>query len=181
MNFDAQPGQRAQQREAAERRAPAGPRVEADGQQGGAGQRGARAQLRVHGAAVGQKGRAQTHRAGGAQRPRVGHHVAGQPIAQRHGQRRDRRQEQLDSDLASHEPGGHEQERKADPALGVLRVNVDVAIVDQRLDRHQVLTLVPRVVGVADGVETERGRVDAEQQKPQGEGAPHARRTLDRR
>jgi hypothetical protein len=65
-------------------------------------------------------------------------------------------------------------------ALGVLVRNVDVAVVQQRLGGEQVVRLVPGVVGVAEGIEAERGGVDAEEQEPEGEGAPHERRTLER-
>jgi len=44
--------------------------------------------------------------------------------------------------------------------------DVDVAVVGERLDRKQVVRLVAAVV-----VELQGGRVDAEQQQPQGERA----------
>ena len=189
--LEAQPGQRAQQGEAAERRGPGGPGVEADREQGGAGQRGARAQLGIDGGAVGQERRAQPDRRGRADGPRVGHHVPGEPVGEHHRQRRQRGQKELDGDGAAEQPGGHEQEREADPeglveapvgllapalevvgievrvgALGVLVADVEVAVIDQRLDRQQIVRLVAAVVGVAEGVEAEGGRVDAEEHEP---------------
>jgi hypothetical protein len=57
---------------------------------------------------------------------------------------------------------------------GVLIPDVDVAVVQQRLRGEQVMRLVTPVVRVAERIEAERGRVDAEQQQPEGEGAPQA-------
>jgi hypothetical protein len=57
-------------------------------------------------------------------------------------------------------------------ACGVLVPDVDVAIVEERLGREQVMGLIAAVVGVPEGVEADRGRVDPEQEQPEGEGAP---------
>jgi hypothetical protein len=53
----------------------------------------------------------------------------------------------------------------------VLVANVDVGLVEERLGRQQVVRLVPAVVGVPEGVEADGGRVDAEEEQPEGEGA----------
>ena len=58
-------------------------------------------------------------------------------------------------------------------AGGVLVGYVDVAVVAQRLGGQQVVRLVAGVAGVPVRVQSDRGRVDAEQQQPQGEGAAH--------
>jgi hypothetical protein len=56
--------------------------------------------------------------------------------------------------------------------LGVLVVDVDVAVVEERLGGQQVVRLVAPVVGVAERVEAYGCRVDAEEEQPEGEGAP---------
>jgi hypothetical protein len=57
-------------------------------------------------------------------------------------------------------------------ARGVLVADVDVAVVEQRLGGEQVVRLVATVVGVAESVEADGGRVDPEEEQPEGEGAP---------
>jgi hypothetical protein len=195
----AQPGQRPEQREAAEGGAPARPGVEADRQQRGACQRRAGGQLGIDGAAVGHERRAEADRQGGAHRPRVGDHAQGQPVGEGQRQRGDRREEELDPLCPCDCVRGQDEQRKADPVRlvqppvgllavavevvgievvvgprGVLVLDVHVAVVQQRLRRQQVVRLVTAVVGVAERVEAERGRVDAEQDEPEGEGAPHS-------
>jgi len=46
--------------------------------------------------------------------------------------------------------------------------HVDVAVVDERVRREQVVRLVAAVVGAPEGIEPERGGVDAEQEQPEG-------------
>ena len=194
----AQPGQRPEQSEAAEGGQPARPGVEADREQSGAGQRRAGGQLGIDGAAVGHEGRAEADRQGGPYRPRVGHHAQGQPVGERQRERGDRREEELDPLRPSDRVRGQDEQRKADPVRlvqppagllavtlevvgievvvgprGVLVLDVHVAVVEQRLGRQQVVRLVTAVVGVAERVEADSGRVDAEQDEPEGEGAPH--------
>jgi hypothetical protein len=63
-------------------------------------------------------------------------------------------------------------------ALPVLVEHVHVAVVDDRVRREEVVRLVTAVVRPRERVEPQGGRVDAEQQQPEGEGATHRRRTL---
>ncbi|MGH2744879.1 MAG: hypothetical protein ACRDN8_20820 [Thermoleophilaceae bacterium] len=57
-------------------------------------------------------------------------------------------------------------------ARGVLVLDVDVPVFEQRLGGEQVVRLIAPVVGVAERIEADGGRVDAEQEQPEGEGAP---------
>ena len=175
--------------------------VQPQGQQRGAGQRGAGGQLRVDRGAVGQEGRAEAHHGRGADRPRVGHHPERQPVGQRHRQRGDGRQEQLDALRAAHDVGGEDEQREAHAvrlvqaavglhsvlvegvgvelgvgARGELVVHVHVVVALERFGRQQVVRLVAGVVGLVEGVEAESGGVDAEEHEEEGRGSLHCRR-----
>jgi hypothetical protein len=63
----------------------------------------------------------------------------------------------------------------------VLVEDIHVPVLDDRLSGEQVVGLVAGVVRVPEGAQAERGRVDPEEQQPEGEGASHRRRTLARR
>src|SRR6185312_5997134 len=118
-------------------------------------------------------------------------------------QRGDRGEEQLHAAGAADRVRGRDQQREAhavrlvQPPVGgtpvrpelvrielgvgampVLVADVDVAVVDDRVRREQVVRLVASVVGAGERVEPDRGGVDAEEQQPEGEGATHWRRTL---
>jgi len=173
----AQPGKRAQQREAHERLAARNPVVEPEGEQRGACERRGCGELGVHGAAVGQQGRREPGGQRGAERPRVAHHAQRQPVGQRHRQGRDRGQEDLHPLRPRQGVGRRDQQRQSramglvQPPLGLgpvavqlvgveLRVrtlgvvvfHVEVAVLDQRLRREQVVGLVAAVLGCAEGV-----------------------------
>jgi hypothetical protein len=143
----AQPGERAEQGEAAERVATARPLVEPQGQYGRAGQRRAGAELRVDRRSVRDERRAQPHGQRGAERPRVRHHPEGEPVRERDGQRRDRRQEQLDPLRAADRVGGRDQDREPEPvrlveaALRLLAVPVQVVGVEAVVRARGVLVL----------------------------------------
>ena len=199
----AEPRQGAEQRETQERVHPNYALVEAQGQQRGARECGARGELGVDRAAVGHEWRAEPHRERGSECPRVGCHAQRKPVRQRQRQRGDRSEEQLHSLRAADGIRRRDQEWKADAmwlvqpalgpasvavefvrieagvgALGVLVEHVDVAVLDDRLGGQQVVRLVAAVVGGAERVQAQRGRVGGEQQEPEGEGATHRRRTL---
>jgi hypothetical protein len=194
----AEPGQRAEQPEAEERRRRARPRVETQRQQGGRREHGAGGQLGVDGRAVGEERRREPNRERGSDRPGVRHNPEGEPVAERHGERRDRGEEELDALGPSRGVGGRDQEREADavrlvqPALGlapvavevvrvevlvlareVLVAHVDVAVLHERLRRQQVVRLVPRIVGVGERVEAEGGGVGGQQDDEEHGGARH--------
>jgi hypothetical protein len=57
-------------------------------------------------------------------------------------------------------------------ALGVLVLDVDVAVLEKRFGGQQVVRFVAPVLGVAERVEPDGRRVDAEEEQPEGEGAP---------
>ena len=194
----AQPRQRPEQRKADEGHAPRRPGVEPQREERGGGEHRAGGQLRVDRRPVGKKRRRQTHRRGRPDRPRVGHHAQRETVGQRHPQRGQGRQEQLDGLGAADRVRRRDQHRKADPVrlvqppvcelavpvervrielgVGACRVlveQVDVAVVDDRLRAQQVVRLVPAVVGRVEGVQPERGGVGGEQQQPEGGGAAH--------
>jgi hypothetical protein len=194
----AEPGEGPEQGEAAEGGAPARPSVEPDGEQRGAGERGAGGQLGVDGAPVGQEGRAEADRQRGPDRPGIRHDPQGQPVGEHERQSCDGGEEELDAVGAAGRVGRQDEERKADPvrlveatlgllavpvervgveicvgALGVLVRDVGVPVLHERLRCEQVVRLVAAVVGVAEGVEADGGRVDAEEEQPEGERAPH--------
>ena len=199
----AEPRQRSQQRETQERLNPDDPLAEAQRQQRRARERRARRQLGVDGSPVGQERRAQPDGERGAERPRVGCGPQRQPVAERHGESGDRREEQLHSLRASDRVGRRDQQREADPVrlvqptlggaslapqlvgielgvrvVGVLVEHVHVAVLDDRLRGQQVVRLVAAVLRRAERVQPQRRRVGGEQQQPEGEGATHRRRTL---
>jgi hypothetical protein len=197
----AEPGEHPEQREAAERVPPAWAVVEPQGEQRGAGERGARSQLGVDRGAVGEERRAQSHRQSRPDRPRVGHHPQRQPVGQRHGKGANRRQEQLDPLRPAERVGRGDQERKA-RAVGlvqlplrllavlvqlvrvevvvgagaVLVVYVQVPVFDDRLRREKIVGLIAAVVGVPEGIQPDGGGVDTEEQEPEGGGPSHGRR-----
>jgi hypothetical protein len=199
----AQPRKGTEQREAQERLRAHDALAKPQREQRRPGQCRARGQLRVDGAPIGHERWAEPDTQRRAECPRVRCHTQREPVRQRHRQRRDRGEEQLDGLRAADGVGGRDQERKADPvrlvpptlglaamrvqlvgveagvgALGVLVAHVHVAVVDDRLRRQQVVRLVAPVVGGTEGVQADGGRVDAEQQQPEGKGATHRRRTL---
>jgi hypothetical protein len=58
-------------------------------------------------------------------------------------------------------------------AAAVVIADVDVAVLDERPRRQQVVRLIARVVGAAERVQAERGGVGAEQDQEEGYGQPH--------
>jgi hypothetical protein len=160
-------------------------RLEPQGEQRGAGEHGAGGQVGIDGGGVGEQRRAEADRGAGAERPRIGGGLARQRVRERDRKRGDGGEEELDRLVAAERVGGQDQQREADPvglveaaggelaprshaALGVLVEQVHVAVVLKRFRCEQVVARVPVLV-----VEPERGRVDAEQQQPQDEGAAH--------
>ena len=127
----AEPGEEAEEGEAEEGLASPDARVQAQGQKGGAGERGAGAELGVYGGAVGEEGGTQAHHRGGADGPRVGHHPERKAIGQGHGQRGDGGEEQLHPLGPADQVGGQDEEREAhavglvQPALGERAVLVE--------------------------------------------------------
>lgn len=194
----AQPRQRTEQQKAGDRVAPPRARVELERQQRAAGEDRPRGQLGVDGGPVGEEGWRQADDRGGADRPRVGNDPQRDPVGERDRQRGDRGQEQLDAGGAAERVGGGDQQREADAmrlvelSLGLAAVaveqvgvelgvgladelvaHVDVAVLDDRLRRQQVVGLVARVVGIGEGVDAERRGVGAEEQQEQGERPSH--------
>jgi hypothetical protein len=199
----AEPRQRAEQREAEERLHSSDALAEAQRQQRRPGERGARGELGVDRAPVGQERGAEPHGQPRAERPRVRGRPHCEPVSERHRQSGDRREEQLHRLHAADGVGRRDQEREADSvrlvqaalgeasmavelvrielvvrARGVLVAHVHVAVLNDRLGGQQVVRLIPAVVGGAERMQPERGRVAGEQQQPEGEGATHRRRTL---
>ena len=193
-----EPWQGAQQRKAHERLRANDALTQAQGEQRRARERRAGGQLRIHGAAVGHKRRAEPHGNRRAERPRIGCHPQGEPVGERHRERGDRGQEQLHARRAADGIRGGDQQREAHPVrlvqpalgpasvavqlvgievgvrpLGVLVEHVHVAVLDDRLRGQQVVRLVAAVLRGAERVQPERGRVGGEQQQPEGEGAAH--------
>ncbi|CAN5237250.1 hypothetical protein BH20ACT20_BH20ACT20_03020 [soil metagenome] len=196
----AQPGEGPEQGEAQKRLAPRHPVLEPEREQGGARQRRRGCQLGVHGAAVGHKGGRQPGGQRRPHRPWVWHHAQRQAVGQRHRQCRDRREEDLHPLGAGQRVGRGDQQREAGAVglvqaplglrpvavevvgvelrvrtLGVLVLHVEAAVLDQRLRGQQVVGLVPAVLGVAEGVQAERGGVDAEEQDEERSRSPRSR------
>jgi hypothetical protein len=199
----AQPRQGAEQREAEERLRANDPLPKAQGEQRRAGERRAGGEFWINGAAVGHERGAEPDGESGAERPRVGRHAQREPVRQRQRECRDRGEKELDSLRPTKRVRRGDQEGKADPvrlvepalgpaplpaelvgvepgvrAVGVLVEHVHVAVLDDRGCGEQVVRLVAGIVGPAEGIQSEGGCVDGEQQQPEGEGATHRRRTL---
>jgi hypothetical protein len=193
-----QPRQSAEEQEAQRRVPPRHPRVQSHRQQRGSRQHRRRAELGVHGRAVGQERRAEPDRQRRAERPGIRRHAQREPVGERHREGGDRREEELHRLRPAERVGRRDQQREAHPVrlvqapvrlppvrsqlvrverrVGAVRVlveQVDVAVVRDRLGGEQVVRLVAAVVRARERVEPQRRGVDAEQQQPEGEGATH--------
>jgi hypothetical protein len=183
----ADPGENPEQGEAAEPVPAARAVVEPESEQSGARERGAGGQLGIDRRGIGEERRTEAGRKRRPDRPRVGHHPQRQPVRERHRQRCDRRQEELDGSGAAERVRRGDQQREAQPvrlvqpplgllavrvevvrvevgvgAGGVLVLDVHVPVLNQRLGREQVVGLVAAVIRVAEGAQSERCGVDAE-------------------
>jgi hypothetical protein len=198
-----QPGKRPEQRKAEERLHTNDALAQAQRQQRRPAERGARGELGIDGAAVRHERWAEPDGERGAKGPRVRRRSQREPVSERHSNSSDRGEEQLHPVNAADRVGRCDQQGEAEPvrlvqtalrraamppelvwielrvrALAVLVEHVHVAVLDDRLGGQQVVRLVAAVVRRAERVQAERGRVDGEQQQPEGEGATHRRRTL---
>jgi hypothetical protein len=191
------PRKRAEQGEAGEGLRPGGPLSHPQRQKRRAREACRARQLGIHGGAVReQRGREPAHKRG-ADRPRIRRYPQSEKVRQGARQRSDRRKEHLDRLGAADRERRGDQYRQADavrlveravhrPPVAVehvgiegvvgaqaeLVLHIEIAVVDERLRREQVVGLVAAVVRAAEGVKPERGHVRGEQDQPDERGAP---------
>ena len=175
QELGAEPRQRTHEREAGHAVAAPNPLVQAQRQQDRTRQRGGGGRLRIDGGAVRQHRRRQTECKRRPEGPRIGHHAQRQPVGDRDRQGGQRGHQQLDRGRPSQRIGGDYQEREAGAvrfvqhpiahlavhvqlvrievvvlALAVVVEHVQVAVLDDRMGRQEVVRLVAAVLGVAE-------------------------------